>query len=144
MDSGKKRIDSVIPMNFKHEKNRKLVLDYISFRLNPKSLKLPVKPITIARCRKIAFSLQKIDNEIDKQFILLSEKDIVSFFDNLKSGEINKSKRVKVKGDIPILRTKVPYSSTAVRNIWSDFSNFWAFLVEKKIVKDILKYIKKP
>jgi len=143
-ESPKNILKDIIPKSFTFKKNRDLILSYLSFRLNPKESGIPIEPISIARCKKIAFSLKKIDNDIQKEFSNITPADITKIFDSLKSGTNTRSKRITVEGDIPFLRTKVPYSPSTVRNLWSDFSNFWNFLVRTEGLDNILIYIKKP
>ncbi|MCF7872537.1 hypothetical protein K9L97_05900 [Candidatus Woesearchaeota archaeon] len=119
-----------------------LINEYISYRLNPNE-KLNLSKISESRARRIRFNLQKISKEINKSFLEINEKDLELFFSNLKLGVLKKSKRVKVEGDIPLLKQKIPYSSSAYYNLKSDFRSFWKFLVYKYKFEDIFLFIKK-
>jgi len=124
--------------------NDKLINEYLDFRLNPATEKLVMTKISESRARRIKFNLEKISKEINKNFIKVTETDAEVFFQKVLSGDLKKSKRIQVEGDIPILKQKVPYSKSAYLNFNSDFKNFWKFLIHKYDVTNIFLYIKKP
>ena len=123
-----------------NDSNKSLIEEYLSYRLNPDK-KLSFPKISESRARRIKFNLEKIEKYIGKSFSIYTAEDIENFFSKLKSGELKKSKRVNVQGDIPLLKQKVPYSKTSYYNIKSDFRNFWKFLVYKYNFEDIFLYI---
>ncbi|MCF7867002.1 hypothetical protein K9L67_03245 [Candidatus Woesearchaeota archaeon] len=124
------------------QNNEYLINQYIKYRLNPNE-KLQFSKITELRAKRIRFNIQKINKKINKKFSKYTEKDLEQFFEKLKSGELKKSRRLKVEGDIPILKQKIPFSKSAYYNMRSDFSNFWTFLVYKHNFIDIFLFIKK-
>lgn len=126
-------------------KNNTLINEYISFRLNPSTEKLVMTKISESRARRIKFNLEKFDRELNgKDFLKLDEKDISKFFSDLKNGELTRPKRLKVEGDISVLKKNVPYSDSALNNFWSDLSNFYTFLVYKYKIENPFLFVKKP